>query len=66
MPYYNDKFGDLLKDLVAKGERSLIPSAKLKDLMPKDMVSHLENKYDVSPEFKSSIDYYSTEYCNNR
>ncbi|MBQ2885122.1 MAG: hypothetical protein IJE43_15410 [Alphaproteobacteria bacterium] len=66
MPYYNDKFGDLLKDLVAKGERSLIPSAKLKDLMPKDMVSHLENKYDVSSEFKSSIDYYSTEYCNNR
>ncbi len=64
--YYNDKFGDILSDLVERGERSLIPSAKLKDLMPKDMVSYLENKYDVSPEFKSSIDYYSTEYCNNR
>lgn len=66
MPYYNEKFGDLLKDLVAKGEKSLIPSAKLKDLMPKDMVSHLENKYNAYPEFNVAVDYYSTEYCNNR
>jgi GH24 family phage-related lysozyme (muramidase) len=63
MPYYNDKFGDILCDLAQKGDKSFLPLARLKDLMPKDMVQHLENKYKQSA---NTIDYYQVEQAHER
>ena len=63
MSYYNDKFDDILGSLVEKGEKSFMPSAKLRDLMPKDMVAHLESKYKQSA---NTIDYYQVEQAYGR
>jgi GH24 family phage-related lysozyme (muramidase) len=63
MSYYNDKFDDILGGLVEKGEKSFMPSAKLRDLMPNDMVAHLESKYKQSDQ---AIDYYQVEQAYER
>jgi hypothetical protein len=59
--YYNDQFCNILSNLVQKGEKSLLPSAKLKDLMPEDMVSYLQYKYKNSHVNFKTIDFYNAE-----
>lgn len=64
--FYNDKFGDVLCDLVARGERSWLPCAKLKDLMPADMVTHLQKKYSKKQSNNMSFKHYQKKQRRNR